>query len=518
MASPTPNKGYTYPAHGGAVNAWDTPLNTDFDTIDSNLGGAYNITVTSTATTATYASTVATLSSTVATATIPSTTAANLFYYVSGALTQNLTIAMPAVGAIYTFKNATTGSFTLTAKSVAGGTGAVIEADTNAVIVTNSSEAYQMGTGAKAKLYTQLGDPNASVAGRAGTASGSLTDATWDATNRQLYACVLTGVSTAAVWSPQVSRVTPQGILTTKNDTNFPVVTANTAAATTLYYTPYVGNWTVLSNGTVTYPYQFSRFTLTLVAGMAANNIYDVFMYANPTSGIITPVIGTGPTWATGGGSVTAGANARGTGAGSTALSRLGGVLTNTVQVTLTNGGNSYTCPANQGVYLGSIFIDSTNGQITCHVGSGASRRWSVWNAFNRRKLVLEVNEPVADWNYAVATWRQSRADTGNTAAPFIGLPEENVDIQFTQYITLSNNNPRASIGIGVNSTTSPSGIIGNFGDGGAVSGGNAIARYQLTPVLGFNNINSLEINQDGLGVATFNGDENMSMVVAYNG
>jgi len=42
MASPTPNLGMTYPAHGGAVNSWDTPLNTDFDTLDAVTGGTYS--------------------------------------------------------------------------------------------------------------------------------------------------------------------------------------------------------------------------------------------------------------------------------------------------------------------------------------------------------------------------------------------------------------------------------------------------------------------------------------------
>src|SRR5690348_8183757 len=99
MASPTPNKGMTYPAHGGAVNAWDSPLNVNFDQLDSNLGGTYNVVLGSSIAGATFNSTYATVSSTISTVTFPTSIAQNLYYYVTGASTLSTpTLTFPAVG------------------------------------------------------------------------------------------------------------------------------------------------------------------------------------------------------------------------------------------------------------------------------------------------------------------------------------------------------------------------------------------------------------------------------------
>jgi len=518
VASPTPNKGYTYPAHGGAVNTWDTPLNTDFDFIDLNVGGSYNITITSTATTATYASSVATLSSTVATATLPSSLAQNMYYYVSGALTRNLTVAFPAVGGFYNINNQTTGAFSVTANTVAvGSSGTVISQGEKLGVVADTVNVYAQTTAVSAKIYTQLGDPNSNVAGRVGASNGQFTDAVYDATDKQLYLCTTTGVSSAAVWTPQISRVFPQGILTVRNNTTFPIPIANTASVSTVFYTPYVGSWTVLSDGTNLYPYQFTRFTLSLVAGHAANNIYDVFMYANPTAGIIAPVIGTGPTWTGGaGGSVTPGTCARGTGAGSTDLTSLNGVLVNNVQVTLTNGVNTYTCPASQGIYLGSIWIDSAAGNTTCNMGAGQARKWGVWNYYNRYPIMLAGRDGTVSWTYGTNTYRASNADSTNNASAFCGVDEDQLRADFTQLIT-SGDTAVGSIAIGENSTTVASaGLVGSFrADTTVNTGANVTATLITAPKLGIWRFNCLE---KATGTFTYNGGTDMQLTVQYRG
>lgn len=518
MASPTPNKGYTYPAHGGSVNAWDTPLNTNFDYIDLNVGGQYAITVTSTATTATYASSVATLSSTVATATIPSSLAQNLYYAVTGVLTRNLTIAFPAVGGFYNVNNQTTGAFTVSANTVAvGSSGSTIPQTEKVMLVSDGTNVYQGTTVAQAKFLTLAADPNGLVAGRVG-GTGGYTDSIYDVTHKQLYLCTTTGAAAAAVWSPQISRVTPQGILTARNSTTFPVLTANALAVSTMYYTPYCGNWTVLSDGNNLYPYQFSRFTLTLVAGHAANQIYDVYMYANPTAGIINPIIGTGPTWTAGaGGSVTAGACARGTGGGSTELTVLQGVLVNNVQVTLTNGGSSFTCPAQQGVYLGSIWMDSSNGNITCNRTVGQARKFSIWNYYNRLPIVLQARDTTASWTYG-GGYRASNGDSDNKASAFCGVDEEMLQAVFVQN-TSDNQNSVATIGIGENSTTTASLMQGSGDyDGVGAFGYPLTASVTSAPQLGIWNFQCLE-KFGGVGAgAEFAGAAGMLLTVSYRG
>ena len=87
MASPTTNKGYTYPAHGGGVGTWDTNLNGNIEYQDLNLGGYYSITASSSITAVnTFNSTFATVASTAQSLTLSASIAQNLFYDVRGTL------------------------------------------------------------------------------------------------------------------------------------------------------------------------------------------------------------------------------------------------------------------------------------------------------------------------------------------------------------------------------------------------------------------------------------------------
>lgn len=520
MASPTPNKGYTYPAHGGAVNSWDTPLNENFDAIDLNLGGTYDVTITSTATTVTYGSSVATVSSTASTITFPSSIAANLYYNVTGVMTRNLTIEFPAAGGYYIVNNETTGAFEIVAETAsATSSGVTVEQGGTASVVSDGTDVRNTNTAHDAKFDTHLGDPNGSVDGRAGAIDGSLTDVTWDATNQQLYVCTTSGAAADAVWTPQIARLTPQGILTVRDSVNFPPLNVNTNSATVIYYAPYTGNWTLLSNGTILYPYQFSRFTLTLTAAAhLTGNIYDIFMYANPTAGIISPVIGTGPSWSAGtSGSIAAGSCARGSGAGGTAISRFQGILTNSTQVTLTNNLSTYICPANQGIYLGSIMIGNTSGAVACHMSAGQDRRWGVWNAYNRMPIRLCVTSPVGSWTLGSGSWRRSNADSDNRANIFCGLAEEGVFATFTQNIQRSAGTPEGFIGITPNSITdTPSQMHGGSRMPAAGTFGVCLsAQMYYQPTLGFSYLQCME---KATATVEFFGDEEMQMTATYNG
>lgn len=134
MASPTPNKGYTYPTHGGNVNSWDTPLNADFDTIDLNIGGYYAITTTSTAPTPIFNSSAATVPSTAATISVTSSFAFNIFYSYTGTMTNNQQLQLPSAGGVYVINNNSSGAFSLTVgTSAAGSTPAIAQAGTNVI-------------------------------------------------------------------------------------------------------------------------------------------------------------------------------------------------------------------------------------------------------------------------------------------------------------------------------------------------------------------------------------------------
>lgn len=518
MASPTPNKGYTYPAHGGAVNAWDTPLNTDFDTIDLNVGGYYPVTIGSSIVGVTYNSSGVTASSTATTITPPSSLAANLHYYVSGTITQNVKLVLPNSGGFYVVNNGTTGSFNITVGGATGTAVTVTQGGANIVACDAANFINATSNPAAAQFYTYLGNPNTFVAGTVGATNGSLTNTIWDATNRQLYAVTTTSsLAAATAWTPQLARIVPEGILSVSNNTTTPWPTSDTTG-TTISYTPYLGNWTLLSNGTIVYPYQFSQMTLTLTAAQAASQIYDIFLYHNSTLGIISPVIGTGPAWST----ATAGAGNRGTGAGTTQLSRLQGVLVNTVQVTLTNGASTYVCPASQGIYLGSIFVDTVAGNVTCHTAWGASRKWGVWNYYNRRKITLNMGLSTASWSYASATYRQSNASATAVATAFMGLNEEEIAMSWSQMTSATGSNGQtAYLGIALNAATSPSNFISYrlVATGADVMDGPLNGSAAVAATLGIVDMKTYEAGSGGAGSCTFFGTQSgMYFTASYNG
>ncbi|HDA7274793.1 TPA: hypothetical protein O5T84_002923, partial [Staphylococcus aureus] len=235
-----------------------------------------------------------------------------------------------------------------------------------------------------AKTVTGSGSPNGSVAGTAGSAS-ILPDFYWDYTSSILYVCTTTGTSSTAAWtavnasSATPSVPPPQGRLTLTSAT--PVLTSGVTAGTSLYYTPYVGNLVPIYNGASMVPTAFSELTLSLVSSHAANTIYDVFVFSN--SGVLTLV--TGPAWT----NSSAATGARGSGSSTTELTRIGGMYVNAVAMSARNGSTTYNVGANLATYLGSILIDGSAGQLTCHTAFGQSRKWGVWNAYNQQQIFL---------------------------------------------------------------------------------------------------------------------------------
>lgn len=286
-------------------------------------------------------------------------------------------------------------------------------------------------------------------------------------------------------------RVEPQGYLTLTTLT--PIITADVISATSVFYTPYKGNLIQIYNGTAFVLTTFSELTLALVASHTLSTIYDCFVIND--AGTIRLV--TGPAWSVN----TAGACGRGTGAGTTELQRLNGLLVNHVSMTARYGASTTTVAANQGTYVGSIFIDGVAGQVTCHRSYGQSRKWGVWNAYNRNLIVLQIGDPTASWNNAPTTWRQSRADATNFGMAFSGLAEESVDAAFSQNILITaaaGNTTTANIGIGVNVTNALTGMMGVAQcalTGGTTTSGMETAKASATiaPIIGINQVNMIE-------------------------
>ncbi len=307
--------------------------------------------------------------------------------------------------------------------------------------------------------------------------------------------------------------ITPQGYLTLTSLT--PIIASSVTAATAVYYTPFVGNLIPIYNGTRFVNYEFSELTLTLASQHAINTIYDVFVFLN--SNVVT--IGTGPAWSVS----TAGSGARGTGAGTTQLTRVNGLLTNTVAITARNSSTTYSVGVNAATYVGSIFIDGTAGQITSHVGFGQSRKWGVWNAYNRMPINLIAGDAGGSWNYNSTTRRASNGNSANSLTVFTGLAEEISDLRFSQYVYPAQGASGAClIGIGYNSTTATSGSETIVSSPNSATFNVMIhAAHLAPPRLGINVVTCLESTPVAGGAANqqFNGTEpNMRLTAQWRG
>lgn len=408
-----------------------------------------------------------------------------------------------------------TGNYTL----VAGDRGKLINANaTGGAFTLTLDDATTLGDGWNVKIRNS-GTSNAPVISTAqtiayaGTTSTTLTLAVGEAVE---LVCDAAGFNVANLLPfPTIPK--PQGYLTPTSAT--PIITGDVSAATSVYYTPFEGNLVPLWNGVRFMPTVFSELTLSLSASHSGSAHYDVFIYSN--SG--TPQIVTGPAWTT----ATAGSGARGSGAGTTQISRVNGFLVNAVAMTGRNGSTTYSVGAGYGTYVGSIFIDSSAGQVTCHRSYGQSRKWGIWNAYNRQPILLKVGDATTSWNYTTNTVRQSNGAAGNTAAVFTGLAEEPVEAVFEQTLQVgtSGANPtnKPQIGIGVNSTTTFSGrrgeLLQQFSAATLTANYTIGARYADLLAIGLHNINCLETAiAAGATLTQYGTSDFMMMTVRYRG
>lgn len=367
----------------------------------------------------------------------------------------------------------------------------VVLSDALANQIYTADPVYASDFSATAQFAVISGSPQGVRAGTAG--SGTIpSSSVWDSVGNVLYICTTTGVAAAAVWTavntaPGAAVIDPpRGYLTPTSGT--PIITGDVIAQASLVYTPYVGNAVPIYNGAAFTPVTFAELTLNLVAAHAGSTIYDVFAFNNAS--VIT--LCTGPAWSTS----TAGAGARGSGAGTTQLARVNGILVNAVSMTGRNGSTTFgSIGANLATYLGSILIDAAGGTITCHRTVGQSRKWGIWNAYNRAPITLQVTDATAAWNYSTNTVRASNGASANSMTIFSGLAEELYTLSFAQ-----NGRLVAGGGNGTSSATIEIGI-----------GFNSIVAFIANSSLG-----RYSMSSSGLGTTTQNWDQNASMVAGY--
>ena len=234
-----------------------------------------------------------------------------------------------------------------------------------------------------------------------------------------------------------------------------PVQTATVSGGTTVRWTPYNGDRILVWNGTSWVITTFAETVLTLNnPNHAANTLYDMFWAEDPgTPG--TYVLGTGPAWS----SSTAGSSSRGTGAGTTELTRLNGLRVNAVQITLRNGATTYTIAANRATYLGTIYTGASAGTIDFSLGgigaSGTAARIALWtgNPANRRVYRGTIADTTDTWSYATATVRAANASNTMRCTAISGEAEDYARALYSINF-IGDTTRNASAGIGFNSTS----------------------------------------------------------------
>lgn len=271
-----------------------------------------------------------------------------------------------------------------------------------------------------------------------------------EATNVIEYQRVSDGVWTPIVTSAGALARPPQGRGCLVSGQ--PVVQASVFGGTTVYYTPYVGNSVPLWNGSDFIETTFSEVSQATTdatkspAACAANSNYDVFGWSDAGTFRATR----GPAWTSD--------TARGTGAGTTELQLVSGWWVN--KNAITNGPG-----AGAGIYLFSIrtngagTVDFIYGSAAAGGGESVIGLWNVYNAVPVATLVQDSN---AAHTYNVAAYRAYDNSGSMFAGAIVGLPTSAVTVQAQSHVRTSVNSAQTyKLGIGVDSTTVPSGTEG---------------------------------------------------------
>jgi hypothetical protein len=210
-----------------------------------------------------------------------------------------------------------------------------------------------------------------------------------------------------------IDPLPPLGRLTLT--TAAPVMAAEAADQTTIYYTPYLGNVASLYNGTNWIRYNVAEVSIAMAASAnwAADSNFDLYLFAD--SGTVRLVSGAAWTNAT---------------TRSESLARLNGLWTNNASMTGRYGASStVTVGANQGLYVGTFRTTGAAGTTTWELAGSADGGnptiLYLWNMYNRVAVTTDNFDTTNSWTYNSVTIRSKNASTTNRVTLVVGQNEE---------------------------------------------------------------------------------------------
>jgi hypothetical protein len=309
--------------------------------------------------------------------------------------------------------------------------------------------------------------------------------------------------------------LTPQGRLTLVSNT--PVLTSDVVGASTVYYTPYIGDAIPEATGdpvgTGFDNTTFSQLTLSLnSAYQTAGNIYDIFVLANGTPFICAA----DPAWPS--------STSRGTGAGTTQLTQLLGIWVNANTISYCyNGTTRSQFAAGYGVYVGSIYM-TANGATTFNIkpaatAGGTNNVVGMWNAYNRVPLKT-ISRDSSGYTYSTSNaWRPADGSNSNRISMVDGLGQSSVVATLINNVGM--NVAQSQVYMGINQdaagTTAPELISLTAAPTSALGGNYTMLSSQdaFSPALGFHYYQAMENLFGASTTATFNAiGNNQSLIL----
>ncbi len=147
-------------------------------------------------------------------------------------------------------------------------------------------------------------------------------------------------------------------------------------------------------------------------------------------------------------------------------------------------------------LYLGVIAADGTDA-ITQDIGGTTSQtggKQFVWNAWNQVEVDMLVIDTTDSWTYTTNTWRQENGASGNKVEYVTGDIATVISATYLSSVFVVNSSGVATVGIGVDSTSAPSGFRqAGYNANGAGTYSALGARYIGKPGIGKHTIYPLE-------------------------